>query len=148
MKKILSFCAFVLIATLMVAGCAKVPESPIESGMMTANADGGFNASSCIESFVLSGTEDYYITGKSTDRNSSIIIRIRTSKLQLGTYYFDGTQEANTAWYISNNNTMWASSGSVTIASDSAGVATSGTFTFNALHGPVVSGGSFRAIFR
>lgn len=145
MKNFLSLSAFVLVVSLLMTGCSKTSSQLFDAGSMTATAGGSaFNVSSCYENFVLSNTEDYYIKGTGTDGISFVVMRVRGSKLTPGDYYFDGT---NSAWYTTNRATYYANGGTLTITSDTAGVATIGNFNFTTLHGTTVSG-SFRAVFQ
>lgn len=145
MKIFLSFSAVLLFASLLVAGCKKVPDQLVDAGYMTATVGGAsYNASSSYESFALTGTEDFYIKGTGTDGTSFIVIRIRASRLYPGDYSLDGW---HSAWYVTNGATVYSDSGNVHISSDSAGVATSGSFNFTTHNGPDITNGSFRAVF-
>jgi hypothetical protein len=145
MRNFLSLSAFVLIASLLTMGCSKTSDQLFDAGSMTASLGGtSFNSSSCYENFVLSTTEDFYITGNGTDGKTFVVLRLRGSKITLGDYNIDG---ANSARYIVDKAIYDAQSGTITITSDSAGIATSGNFNFNTYNGANVTG-SFRAVFK
>lgn len=140
-------CAIAAIGLLLFAGCKKVPANLVDAGTMTANAGGSaFTATNCYVSFVLSTTNDFYIKGTSIDGETFIVIRLRGEKLIQGDYSL--SDPANSATYFTTSNTEYANTGTVRIVTDSAGIATTGTFNFTTQHGVAVTGGSFRAVFK
>ena len=140
MKKYL---IFVLIVSVL-AGCAKKTDKLFDAGSMSATVGGNsFATSSCYENVVLNITQDFIIKGTGTDGHSFIVLRLRGSKIVPGDYNVDGT---NGAQYITNNATYDGINGTITVAYDSAGVATGGSFDFNTLQTGNVTG-SFRAVF-
>jgi hypothetical protein len=148
MKKISSFSALALVGSLLVAACHKAPDHLIDPGTMTASAGGAsFNSVTCYENFILSNTNDFTITGTGTDGSTFIVLRIRGTRIYPGDYLVDTTNNGSSAWYIQNGTSWQSYTGKITVTSDSAGIATSGSFNFTTIHDNTVSG-SFRAVFR
>ena len=144
MKIFLSFGAIIVIG-LFFAGCSKPSGSIIDAGSMTATLGGAsFTAASCYENVLVGTTESYYIQGTGTVSNTFVVLKLRGSRLHTGNYDINSD---NTAWYIRDNATFYARSGTITINSDSAGIATNGSFNFVVNSGATAQG-SFRAVFQ
>ena len=145
MKKILFFAATAVINFSALTGCKKSDSSPSYSMKATIGST-SFNTSHCLAVAASGGLTITGWSGTSTTATAPMIdIVIVNWNQSTGTITFDSTMTTGYEQYLPNTTTTsLEKTGTVTITS----VATnsvSGTFSFTASDGTVVSAGSFTA---
>ncbi len=146
MKKFLLIAATTMIAFGGTTGCKKDSSTSPSYSMKATVGSSSFNTSHCIASAANGGLIITGWTGSSTTATAPMMVIAITSWNQgTGTVNFDASMSNGYEEYVaSTTTTSLAQTGTVNITSVASN-AISGTFSFTATDGTVVSGGTFTA---